>query len=294
MPFVLGYNDRAKDAIFSGGSWLATAPLSNVQTDDIQQAAISSDATAASSIMNIDLGEAKKVGMFVVGPVNLTEGAGSYRIRSYSDSAYTTQVYDTGTVVITGDVVDWSDSNDWLEWEDVNFWSGILPSSVSELPLYIIDVVPLAQIAETTQQWFKIELVDADNVDGRISVGAVRLFESLRPSLNYAPDGNEFSFEWLTDAVESLGGTKKYWRRGRRRRLRVNWPLLDEAELFSDFFLVGLKSGISQQVFVVPEEDDSADYKRRRAFLATFSQSPPIAQAAAGYGSTSLDLEEVI
>lgn len=294
MPFVLGYDDRAKNAIFSGGSWLSTAPLSNVQTDDIQQAAISSDATAASSIMNIDLGETKQVGMFVIGPVNLTEGAGSYRIRSYSDSGYTTPVYDTGTVVITGDVVDWSDPDDWLEWEDVNFWSGILPSSVAELPLYIIDVIPISQISETTQQWFKIELVDADNVDGRISVGAVRLFETLRPSLNYAPDGNEFSFEWLTDAVESLGGTKKYWRRGRKRRLRVNWPLLNETELFSDFFLVGLKSGISQQVFVVPEEDDTADYKRRRAFLATLTQSPPIAQAAAGYGSTSFDLEEVI
>lgn len=294
MPFVLGYRDRVVDALVSGGSWLPTAPLSNIQTDDIQQAAISVDAADASTQFDVDLGDAVPVGMFVIGPVNITEGAGTYRIRSFSDSSYTTAVYDTGEVLIDGDVVDWANPNDWLEWEDVNFWSGIIPSSVSELPLYIVNIVPVAQIAQTTQQWFRVELSDSSNVDGRISVGAVRFFTALRPSLNYSPDGNEFSFQWLTDTVESLGGSRKFWRRGRRRRLRVNWPVLSESELFDDFFLVGLKSGISKQVFVVPEETDTADYRRRRAFMATLSQSPPIAQAAAGYGSTSIDLEEVI
>lgn len=294
MPFVLGYRDRVVNALVSGGSWLPTAPLANIQTDDIQQAAVSTDASAASTQFDADLGDVASVGMFVIGPVNMTEGAGTYRIRSFSDSNYTTAVYDTGETLIEGEVVDWSNSNDWLEWEDINFWSGAVPSSVSELPLYIIDIVPAAQLSQTTQQWFRVELSDPSNVDGRVSVGAVRFFTALRPSLNYSPNDNALSFQWLTDTVESLGGSRKFWRRGRRRRLRVSWPVLSGSELFDDFFLVGLKSGISEQVFVVPEDTDSADYKRRRAFMATLSQSPTIVQAAAGYGSTSFDLEEVI
>lgn len=294
MPFVLGSKDRGVEALLAGGSYLSTAPLSNLQTDDPQQAAISTDAAPENTQVTVDLGASHPIGMFIFGPCNLTEGQATYRIRSYSDATYTTVLYDSTERTVTGTVVDWADPETWFEWEDPNFWSGIGKSEVSELPLYVIEIVPSASSGLTNTQWFKVEFNDPLNIDGRIEIGVGKFFELLRPPMNYAADGNEFSFQWLTDETESLGGAINYWERGRRRRLRVSWPALQESVLFDDVFLLALRAGVSRQVFVVPEENDTADYMRRRAFLATLMQSPPIAQAAAGYGSTSFDLKEVI
>lgn len=294
MPVVIGYDDYCANALMSGGAWSASAPLTNTQTDDVQEVAVSIDATEASTQYDIDLGSIQPVGMCVIGPVNLTEGEATYRIRSYTDADQLTTLYDSGVLPVTGTVVDWDDPDTWFEWEDEQFWDGIGRSDVSDLPLYLIVVIPEAQLSDTNAQYFKIEFSDENNIDGQIRVGCVKMFRAFRPAYNYSADGNDFSLSWLVNTNETLGGARFYWDRGVRRALRLSFPAISQDELFTDWFRIAYHSRLSKQIFIVPEENDDAPTMRKRAFLATFKQSPPIAQAAAGYGSTSIDLEEVI
>lgn len=294
MAAVTGYSDCCADALVSGGAWTSSAPLTNIQTDDVQDVAVSLDATAVSTQIDIDLGSIQPVGMIVAGPINLTEGEATYRVRSFLEADHTTTLYDTGVLTVTGFVVDWDDPDTWYEEEDDRFWDGIGTSDVSELPLYLIIIVPEAQLTETNAQYFKIEFSDENNIDGQIRVGCVKMFRAFRPAYNYSAGDNDFSLSWLTNINESLGGSRSYWDRGVRRALRLSWSVVPQDELFTEWFRIAYNSRLSRQIFIVPEESDDAPTMRKRAFLATFKQSPSIVQAAAGYGSTSIDLEEVI
>lgn len=283
---VLLYENFADGGIFSGafGSW--TLPLANMQDPDIQRVARSSNATNAATKFRIDLGAPQNVDGLAFGPVNISPGA-SWRGRAYSDSSYSVLVYDTGTQEVGGEVIDWANSAAWLEWENLGFWLGI-SDPLDELPQFLFHVAPLAQ----TAQYWQIEVFDAANGDGFIEIGRLLIGKAFRPAKNYGED-NSLSIVPLTDVEESLGGLRVYWERGLRRSFACSFPSLTKSELFGDAFRVMLRSGISRQVFVVPDPDDT-EFGIRRSFLATFKQMPAIRQLLVERGSTGVDLEEVL
>lgn len=293
MPCVIGYDDLIQTALLSGGNWVSSLPLTNIQDGDVQTVARSATAQASDTVIIADFGKIQQVGIVVIGPCNITSGA-TYRIRSFIAADHSVTLYDSGSLTVSGIIVDWSNTNTWLEWEDQNFWTGIGESEVSDLPLFIVTVIPTSHLSETNAQFWQININDADNIDGHIDIGRIFVGPAYRPTLNYAPSDNEFSIEWLTDVSESLSGSRYFWRRGFRRKLRLSWPQLPDSELFGTWFKIGFHSGLNEQIFIVPEENDDAPTMRKRAFLATFKQTPPLAQAQAGYGSTLLDVEEVI
>jgi hypothetical protein len=294
MPFCLGYQDYLQNAVVSGGSWVTTLPLTNVQTDDLQEVARTASLSSSDTQFTADLGAPKGVGMIVVGPINASPDF-QYRIRAYSDAALTLTKLDTGLTSITsGAVIDWTVPGDWLEWEDVNFWSGITPSELSDLPLYLVETVPEASPTDGQAQFWKFEFFDAGNSAGYLDIGGAMLFRMFRPELNYAPDSNNFNFEFLQDTNESKGGRVTFSETAIRRQARFSWPNVSEDSGFDDWMRIALLSRLSRRIFVLPEETDTGDRLRLRAFPATFKSTPALAQLNVARGSTAVDVIEVI
>lgn len=283
---IILYENFADSGIISGGSWLSALPLTNLQDNDVQRVARSTNATAASTKFTANLGRERAVDGIAFGPHNMSPGS-TWRARAYSDAALTTLVYDTGVQTIIGDVIDWSSSVNWLEWEDPGFWYGLL-ETLDELPQFAFHIAAQAQNA----QYWLIEVFDTANADGSIDIGRLMIGKAFRPSINYGED-NALSLIPLTDMEESLGGLRTYWERGQRRAYRCAFGWLDEDEIFGDVFRMMLRAGISRQVFVVPDPDD-AEFGSRRSFLATFKQLNPIQQLLIARGTTAVDLEEVL
>lgn len=283
---VLLYENFADSGIYSGGSWLAALPLTNMQDDDIALVARSSNATTAATKFTVNLGRVRAVDAVAFGPANLSPGS-TWRARGYSDSGLTTLVYDTGIQTGVGDTIDWSDTGEWLEWEDPGFWYGI-SESLDELPQFYYHVAPTAQSA----QYWLFEISDVGNFDGAVTIGRLLIAKAFRPSINYG-ESNDLSLVPLTDMEESDGGLRKYRERGLRRAYRCTFQWLDESEIFGDVFRMQLRSGTSRQVFVVPDSDDLS-FGSRRSFLATFKTLSPLQQLLVDRGTTALDLEEVL
>lgn len=286
--FVLLYEPYSDLGVLSGGSYLPSLPRSNAQDPDIARVARTTDPLPASTRVDIDLGIARPVGGFAVGPINASPGA-QYRIRAYADAAMTTVLYDPGIKTIAGTVVESLD----LEWEDPGFWLGIDTSELDDLPTWLIDIVPFAQEPMTRTQWFSIEIFDPDNADGYIEFGRVIVARAWRPAFNYSYSGNSFGIDPRTEMVESEGGLRTYDERGQRRKLQVAFENLPEDALFADVFRIMNRHGVSRQMFVVPDPEDET-FLQRRSFLATFKQAPAIAQVLFARGSTALDFEEVL
>jgi len=285
---IILYDNFSDHGLLTGGSWLAALPLTNLQDDDIQRVARSNGATSAATKFIVDLGLPQTVDGIVLGPTNVTPGS-TWRVRAYSDNTLTTLVYDSTLQTVDGDVINWANPPEWLEWEDPNFWYGIV-GDIDELPQYLTHIIPEAT-APIAQYWL-IEFFDEGNIDGAVDVGRLMIASAFRPSLNYT-DNNGFGLRPLTDVQESLGGLRSYWDRGVRRSFRAQFQYLAEAEVFGAAFRMMLRSGVSRQVFVVPNPDDT-NYGTRRSFLATFKTVPEIQQLLAARGALAVDLEEVL
>jgi hypothetical protein len=257
-----------------------------VQDPDIQKVARASNATNAATQLTADLGSTKSLDGIAFGPANLSPAA-TWRWRGYSDSAYTALVYDSGMQTVPGEVIDWTNTNDWLEWEDSGFWYG-LPEALDELPQYLYHITPATVIA----QYWLLEIFDEGNADGYVEIGRLLEARAFRPSLNYSED-NSLVPEPVVDVEESLGGLRSYWERGVRRKASYAFPLLTADEILGDGFRLGLRAGISRHVFVVPDADDTA-IGNRRSFLATLRQAPPLRQLNVGRGAIAVELEEVL
>lgn len=288
--FVLLYENFADQAVFSGGAYLPSLPRTLAQDPDIGRVARTLDPLPASTRLNIDLGVARPVGGIALGPTNASPGA-QYRIRSYAEPGWGEAdiLYDSGVKTIAGVVVESLD----LEWEDPGFWYGIDINAIDDLPTWLIEIVPVADVTAANAQWFSIEIFDPGNADGYIEFGRVMVARAYRPSLNYGYGDNSFSIDPRTEMVESQGGLRTYDERGQRRSLRVGFQLLSETELFQDVFRIMNRQGVSRQMFVVPDPDDEPTLQRR-SFLATFKQAPAIAQTVFQRGTTAFDFDEVL
>lgn len=284
---VILYRAWSDGAVLSGGSY--QLPLTNAQDPDIGIVARSTNAAAASTKFVADLGVATAVvGGIVLGPIN-SSPASSYRIRGYSNAALTVQVYDSGTKAVAGSSIDWASTLNWLEWEDPGFWLGDNSSDVADgTPLYLIEIPP----ADVTAQYWLVELFDTANADGYVEFGRLLIARAYRLTHNYSEDDNRLGFNFATDKQDTLGLLTNYWERGLQRTWRMTLPVVDDAELFGTVFDVAIRSGISRQVFIVPEPADTTNY-RKRCFLATFQEAPSIAQREIDIGSTAFDFIEV-
>lgn len=291
MPFALIYQNFADNAVLGGTAFLSSLPATNMQDPDIGVVARTTAVTETT--ITVDLGNSRPVGGVVLGPINIGPG-GQWRIRSYADVALSDLQYDSGLKTRSGTLMDWADVPHWLEWEDDNFWDGVLSDDLSELPFFIVEAIAAASASAATAQFWKIDLIDPSNAQGYFNVGRLLMGRIYRPSLNFAPDNNDFAVQWLSDVGETLGGFRAWWVRAMRRTWRMAWPSLPEDEAWSDWFQIAIKSRIDQHVFVIPDEADDEALMRKRAILATLKQSPSIALANVSRAALALDAEEVI
>lgn len=273
--------------ILSGGSW--QMPLTNAQDPDVGVVARSTNAANSSTKFTADLGAAFSIGGIMLGPINASP-ASTYRIRAYSDAALTVLVNDGGVKTVPGSTIDWSSTGAWLEWEDPGFWLGVPESASSDdAALYLFD----AFTSDLVAQYWLVELFDSANADGYVQFGRLMIARALRLGVPYSEDGNQIEFDPVTDVQETLGARRDYWKRGStRRRWRCSFPDLAEDDLFGDLFDTVERSGIDQQVFVVPDPSD-LNRARKRCFLATFDKPATLTQRVQQRGATAFDLIEV-
>lgn len=293
MGLALIYDSFSDTALFSGGDW--TLPLTNMKRDDIGRVARSASLDTDDTQFAVDLGVVRSVGGIIIGPVNVGPGATAV-IKAFSDAALTTQVYTSGTLTGTAVGVDWADTDDWLPWESPDFWLGIKEADpeVEALPFYFDHLVPTASTGSATARYWKVEINDPGNPTGHVDIGRCIFGRAYRPAHNYGYGGNETAVKWTTDQRETLAGRKTFWARFKRRSVRFAWEYLPETEAFDTWFRLAARTGLHTQVYVIPEEADTGALRRKRAFLATLTEAPPIQQVIFEHATLALSAEEVI
>lgn len=283
---MLLYDNAADEGSLSGGSW--SLPLTNLQDPRPTKMAQSSDVSSASTTFRIQLTAARTFRAIVFGPTNYSSG-GSYRIRGYSDSGYTSLVDDTGVIILGSEPAHTLD----MHWTDAYWWSGAQPldDPGNAAGIWVIHVYD----SDITAQYWDFSLDNQSNPDGFLKIGRLFMGTAWIPSLNYTPESNKFSFASLTASQSSAGGSRYYHRRRAARAFSWSHPFLPKTEVTDDVYRIAAIAGTDRQVFVIPDPDD-IDRRTTRSFLGTLDELPSWAfnNVDGGGASTGFQVTEVI
>lgn len=281
---VIGWPRWTPVVTWSGGSWSATYPRTNLGTLPLARVARSTNATLASTQFVATLDKARAVRLMALVRHNITLN-GKMRIRLYADAARTLEQYDSGWVNVWPEVYPYST----LEWEDDNYWTGnYTPEEIAGYPA----TRPIWLGRIITSRAVLVEIDDTTNPAGFVEVGLCEIAQGWQPSYNPAYGYTE-GFRFRSEATEAQGGVKYFDRRDKPRVFRGEIQSLPRDEALARGFEVQRQADIDQPFFWFPFPDETAHWLRT-AYLARLVD--PGLLAYSRFQSTSLPIsgEEVL
>lgn len=282
---LLAWQNRADEGTLSSGSWQSTLPLANLQNRVVQKVARSTNANLSSTKFDIDLGAARSVGVVALVVHNISV-IGKVRITGDDAADFSTPVYQSGWIDCwpAGQI-----PQSLLEWEDDNFWLGTLSNNQrAGYQSPFIHILPTAQIL----RYWRVEVDDTTNADGFVQIGRLFISASWRPAINYS-FGAELRYTDPTPIAQSLSGAEFFDVRSRAREFTVTLGGLTNSEAFDYALQIQRLAGVSGEVLVVPDSDDTTRLPIR-AYLGRMTDLRPIANPKPDRFETAFTVRELI
>lgn len=227
---------------YSAGSWQASLPLANLKDRYLQKVARSTNALAASTVGQVDLGVARDIRVLALVGVNLT-GAATVRWM-LGTSAGGTQVHDSGAKTMSFSAVSAEDRD------------GLTISHIYVLP------------AALSARHVRFEIVDTANPAGYVQVGRLVVAGGYQPTFN--PDyGATLGLQTATTRNDSEDSAALFDVRPIRRYCVGVLSDIPENEAFTKAWLMQRRLGKHGQLFLVWDPADTT-LMHERSFLGVF------------------------
>lgn len=211
---ILAFPDKTANAGLSGGSWQQAFPLSNLAAAALALKARSSDALAASTKFDVNLGAATKLRVLALIGHNLSIAA-TIRVRFSAVADFSTNVYDSGTIAAYPNYYD--DVNlDWGQPVLTNNKPSTSDAIAMRYPLFFCTP------AAVTAQYARVEITDTANPDGYVQLSRCFIAPGLQPASNMR-FGASWGLNGRSSSATALDGTD-YFKRVEARRT-VNFSL---------------------------------------------------------------------
>lgn len=282
---LLAYQNRTDAGILSGGSWLSTLPLVNLQNRLVQKVARSTNAATASTKFDIALAAAQQVGVLALVVHNMSVTA-KVRITCADNSGFVAPIYQSAWIdVWPAGMIPQS----LLEWEEDNFWLGTLSANArAGYQAPFIHVLPTAQ----TQRYWRVEMDDASNGDGYLHVGRLFISPVWRPEVNYSL-GAGLGYRDPSPVETSLSGAEFFDVRGKPREFAFSLDGLATSEAYDYVLQMQRQLGTSGDLLQIPDIDDTTRLPAR-AFVGRMADIAPIVETRNGRFSAQFNVRELI
>ena len=272
-------------AVFAGGSWVATLPLTNLQDDRLARVTRSTSASLANAQFTVDFGVSEWVRLVALVDHNFSRTS-AVRVRG-SDTAgdWSVPIYDSGwfdgwpitSPLYVAPVGDPS----WLDGR----------MSAAEAANYNLSAIYIAPTALASQYWL-IEISDIGNTAGFVQMGRLVMSRAWQPTINMSV-GATIGVNTETTSQRSDAGPQYFNVQPRARSAAFTIQNMGTDEIFTYAFEIQRQLGLAEQLFFVWDAEDSV-HLFRRSFLATLRDLSPLEAAATDFYTAALSCEEVL
>lgn len=250
----------------SSGNWSASLPLANLQDRRLSKVARSTNALAASTQFDVDLGVARAIRVIAI-PKHSISSTGTVRVRgSNTAGVFTSPVYDSTALAA---------------------WPvGVTAEDTEGMNLAFI----LALGAAQTARYWRVEVVDTANPAGYIDIARIIIAGGWEPTV-YFSIGAKLGLETETTRELTDGGAAVYNEKAKRRTASFSIELIPETEAIQQGFAMQFIAGTSRQIMFVWNANDTT-LMRYKSFLAVLRELSPIEYPAWDRNSLAFSLTE--
>lgn len=283
---ILGYPNVVDQASLSGGSWVSSLPLANLQDRRISKKARSSNLLVSSTKFTFTLDKSRLIGVVALVGHNLSATA-TWRVCANATNSFSTPDYDSGWQPVWTDIA--AATFGTLEWESDSFWTWKLSDEeTAYYPGLALDVLPAVQ----TGQYWQVEISDTSNAAGYVEIGRVFVGSSWQVT-NNASFGWGLGYEDNTIIEESIGGAEYYDQRPRYRVIKFGLDYVTTTEGLGVALGASRVLGTSGEILLVWDSTD-ADNLMRRSFMGRLRSLSPLDNPDVTRYTTAFEIKEII
>lgn len=262
----LAWGNLADNSILSGGSWSASLPLANLKNRTLARVARSTDLALASTTFDIDVGADKTWRVLALVGHNLSLGA-RHRILAGDDATFATYEHDTGWEDVWPAVY----SDDELEFGDLNWWEATYTEEERQGYTWT-HIHRFMEMANS--RYVRVEIDDVANANGYVDIGRLFIANGWFPSRNINV-GAALGWQDDSEVQRAYGGSEYFNELPRYRVARFTIAHLEESEAYSKAFEMMRQAGVTREVLIQWNGDDTV-HALRRQFVGRLRQLSPI------------------
>lgn len=281
----LAWQNRADEGSLSGGSWIGSLPLTNLQNRQVQKVARSTNVALASTRFDINLGAQRSVGVVALVVHNISV-LGKVRITGADNAAFSSPLYQSAWIDV------WPSNmipTSLLEWEDDNFWLGTLSAEArAGFQSPFIHILPAA----VSLQYWRVEVDDTLNSAGYVNIGRLFIARGWTPTHNYSY-GATVGYDDQSPVETSLSGAEFFDQRSKYRMMNFDLRYITGTEAYSYALELQRIAGISGEVLVVPDPDDTAT-RPLRAYVGRLRQLGRVKADLPDMYSVNFEIKELL
>jgi hypothetical protein len=278
------FYNRADGATLLGGSWLAGAPLANLQQRLLSKRARSTNNAEASTRIDVDMGTAAQPVRLVAFTAHNLSLEATWRITAGSTSGGS-DIYDSGTMQVWPRIYLPEDR----PYESENWFTG--QATAADVEGYTPALRHIAPAHYRARYW-RIAVSDTNNADTYVELARLWMGPLWQPLRNYDP-GASLVWEARSLAEQSLGGVLFFDGRRPVRVLRLTLSMLESSEAWGELLDAQRRLGTTGELWAITDADDIVRSFKRDLFCR-FRAVDPIAELDVGLHETRIELEELL
>lgn len=283
---LLGYDNQVDGATLTGGSWnSSTYARSMLQDYRLSRPARTLDALATSTKVRFALAAPAYVGLVGLMATNATVEA-TYRLKLFSDSGFTTSVYDSGTVdLYPMGTIPFGD----IPWGAPNWWTGRpLAAEIARFQRNIVHPLSVAQYA----QYGELAVTDTSNPDSYLQAGRLFVGQAFRPTYGLQAGKAAISLSPRTTIQRARDGTPYFQEERADLSVAFSLDALTDSEAMRALDLQAL-ADLHGEVYVAWDTSRPA-YAFRRQVFGRLARLNPIEHPSFALRSAAFQVEGLI
>jgi hypothetical protein len=267
-----GFPRVTESFTLSGGSWLATYPISNLQVLPLSYVARTLNDDLASTVIVATASAPVSASVLALVGHNISGGA-TARVRIWSDVAGTGLVYDN-----TGNVWPAAYTTDEIVgavWTWVHRFADPGPITVGKI---------------------QIDISDTSNVYGFVQAGFLEIAGAFDTTYNFE-FGSQYGFRWRSEITEAIGGSKYIDNRNHPRIFKGNFPVSPRSDSMGKFFEMQRQGKSHKPILFVPLPTETTHLLRTVMFAHQLDPGLSTMRSSSNLGlldSVPLALEEIV
>lgn len=272
--------------VLSGGAWVESLPLANLQDRALARIARSVNLDLSSTKFTITFDRQRTIRVLALLAHRIST-AGRIRIQASDQDDFATLKYDQTVDAWPAAGGDWN--IDELEWENDNYWLGSYSQEDTEGQTAIfLHLLPTPVQA----RYWRVNIIDPTNPAGHVDIGRAFIGDGLlNTKINYSY-GASLGYEDNTGVETAVSGAEFFDPREPLRVMRFQLAYMDADEGFAQALELTRRAGTWKEVLVIADPTDSI-YASQRNFVGRLRQLGPLEQAAFRLNSMSFEIKEL-